>query len=83
MKKPNKISMLAGLVIVLIGCAEMVLCPSMGGHLYRDIGSRPFTVVSMLILVAIAYWAHKTQRFFVRDIALGVFLSILFSVSIE
>ena len=51
--------------------------------MYRDIGSRPFTVVSMLILVAIAYWAHKTQRFFVRDIALGVFLSILFSVSIE
>ena len=71
---------LVGSLAVLIGIADLLLRPFYGGLLLRDLLSRDISIIAMLILLAIVFWAHKKKQTIVLYLALTIFWSILLSL---
>lgn len=81
MRNLNKIQALfVGILAVLIGIAEFLLRPSIGGHILTEFWVRTQSLFALLMLLAIIFWANKNKHTFVLHLAFVIFWTILLSL---
>ena len=71
------ISILGGIVVALLCIIDFRFRTNVDGHFVSLITDRPLSIIILIIVAGIAYWAHLTKRTIVRNIAVSALFLIV------